>query len=134
VSGPESSSEGCHRTRTAQASADGEAYPDAATGLTDSHTFATFGDYDVLVSVTDTNGNTGQASFHVRVNEVTPLATVSVGPAVTEGQATTFTVTPSHLDQLDSLSGFADWDGSGDSDEIPPLARVVNGNGSFSSV
>ncbi len=116
-----------------QVSDDGETYQDdAATGLTDSHTFTTFGDYDVLVSVTDTNGNTAQASFHVRVNEDTPLATVQVGPAVTEGQATTFTVSPSDPDQLDALSVFADWDGSGDPDEIPQSAWVLNGDGSFS--
>ncbi len=116
-----------------QVSADGEAYQnDASTSLTDSHTFATFGDYDVLVSVTDTNGNTAQSSFHVRVNEDTPLATVQVGPAVTEGQATTFTVTPTDPDQLDALSVFADWDGSGNPDEISQADWVNNGNGSFS--
>ncbi len=116
-----------------QVSADGEAYQDdPATGLTHSHTFATFGDYDVLVSVTDTNGNTAQSSFHVRVNEDTPLATVQVGPAVTEGQATTFTVTPTDPDQLDALSVFADWDGSGNPDEISQADWVNNGNGSFS--
>ncbi len=116
-----------------QVSDDGETYQnDPATGLTDNHSFTTFGDYDVLVSVTDTNGNTGQATFHVRVNEDTPLATVSVGPAVTEGQATTFTVTPTDPDQLDALSVFADWDGSGDPDEIPQSAWVLNGDGSFS--
>jgi hypothetical protein len=45
------------------------------TTLTPTYTFADFGEYDVLVQVTDTNGTTGENSFHVSVNEVTPTAT-----------------------------------------------------------
>ncbi len=33
---------------------------------------------------------------------------------------------------MDALSVFADWDGSGDPDEIPQSAWVLNGDGSFS--
>ncbi len=111
----------------------GDPQADAATGLTDTHTFATFGDYDVVVDVTDTNGNTGEASFHVLVNEVTPTATVTVDHTqVFAGGSVTFTVDAADPDALDALSVFADWTGDGNPDEVLQSDWVDNPDSSFS--
>ena len=99
-----------------QLSFDGGAYVSdpTLTTLTPNYTFPTFGDYDVLVTVTDNNGATSEDGFHVKVDEVAPTATsVTCSGPINEGQSEKFTVTPVDPDTSDVVRIFADWDGSG---------------------
>ena len=90
------------------------------TGLTPSYTFDTVGDYDFWVTVTDANGETGDAWFHVTASNDVPEGDVSyVGPngqvmeEFDEGQSVTFTVRnltrELNVENLDMLSVYVKW-------------------------
>ena len=103
------------------------------TTLTPQFTFPTYGDYDLLVTVTDNNGETSEDGFHVTVTEDTPTASgvTATGPVV-EGGTVTFTVAAADPDTLDTVSIYADWQGDGTFDQIDDSQVTDNGDGSLS--
>jgi hypothetical protein len=103
------------------------------TGLTVSYPFAHYGEYDLLVRVTDNNGETAEGSFHVTAAESAPhiLSASSNGPVVF-GDPVTFTVRLSTPDDSDTVTVFADWQGTGDFDEVDVSDSWVNADGSLS--
>src|SRR5207247_510998 len=82
------------------------------TSLSPTYAFPTFGEYDVWVEVTGTDGQTGDGWFHVTAREIPPAASVSVGGPISEGQAATFTVRNLDPDSLDTVTIYANWTGS----------------------
>jgi hypothetical protein len=117
-----------------QVSYDGEDYQDTSlTTLTPQYTFTTFGDYDLLVTVTDNNGETSEASIHATVTEVAPSSTgVTATPnTVVRGNPVTFTVPVADPDALDTVTVYADWEGSGTFDQVNDAQPSVGANGTF---
>ena len=72
-----------------QFSFDGGDYVDAAglDTLTPQYTFPTYGDYDVLVTVTDNSGESSVDGFHVTATEVTPTSSGVTVSSPTSGGA-----------------------------------------------
>jgi len=99
------------------------------TTLTPSYTFSHFGDYDVLVRVTDTNGESSEDGCHVSVTEVAPTATVTTSGPVTEGGTVTSTLAVVEPDSTDTLTVYASWQG-GDFEEVPV---AVDGSGAVTT-
>jgi hypothetical protein len=101
------------------------------TGLTATKTFAAYGGYDVLVRVTDNNGQESESGFRLNVAEAPVSASVTVAGPVDEGYPGTFTAQFATPDATDSVSVYADWTGSGDFRKLDTSDWTNNGNGSF---
>ncbi len=102
------------------------------TTLTPTYTFAHYGPYDVLLTVTAKDGQVAQADIPVTVAEVAPTATVTDSGPVAAGQSETFTVGVTDPDALDNVTVLADWTGSGTFQQVDASQMTVNGNGTLS--
>src|SRR5207247_3837301 len=58
-----------------------------------SHSYLQDGSYTVTVTVTDKNSGSGQATFHVTVNNVAPIVTLSGPASTTEGATESYSYT-----------------------------------------
>ncbi len=104
------------------------------TTLSVPYTFDQYGDYDVLVEVTDTNGQVSEDGFSVTVTEDAPSAAASASPnPAPEGSVVTFTVQVApDPDSLDTISIYADWEGTDEWQQVDPTEWTDNGDGSVS--
>jgi Pretoxin HINT domain/Bacterial Ig-like domain (group 3)/Bacterial Ig domain len=104
-------------------SVDGGEYEQDATltHLSEQVQFPHYGEVDVWVIVTDSNGEKAEDGFHVTIDEAAPLATATAtGPngaisgnaaLLTEGQTASFTVWLTDRDILDTDSIWVNWFG-----------------------
>ncbi len=101
--------------------------------LTPTHVFTTPGTYEVALQVTDAEGATSLATTTVTVTDVPPTATVTNSGSTPVGSAVTFTVS-NLTDQTpgDTPTILADWDGSGQFEEITSDELTTNPDGSLS--
>jgi hypothetical protein len=118
-----------------QVSYDGEGFQDTGlTTLTPQYTFGTFGDYDLLVTVTDNNGESSEKSLHVTVTEVTPLSPdLTITPStVVRAYPVTFDINVQDPDTLDTTTVYADWEHNGAFDQVNDWQWQLNPDNSFS--
>ena len=94
-------------------------YPTSVSSLSQNYTFSDFGDYDILVTVTDGVGQTTQYDFDVTVTEATPTLAVSVSDPP-EGSTVTFTATITNPDPSETDAIYADFTGDGVFEQIDP--------------
>ncbi len=101
--------------------------------LTPSYVYTTPGTYLVALQVTDQDGLSDLESTVVTVTDVAPTATVSNSGTTAEGSPVTFTVS-NLVDQTpgDTPTILADWDGSGQFEEITCDELTQNADGSLS--
>jgi hypothetical protein len=100
--------------------------------IAQNYTFTAYGDYEVLIEVTDVNGQTTENGFDVTVNEFAPTATVSYSGPTTAGSTVTFTVAELDPDTIDTVTIYADWQGTGLFEEVDQDQITNNGDGSIS--
>ncbi len=88
------------------------------------HTYDDNGVYDVTVTVTDKDGDSGAASFKVTVANAAPVVDPIADQDATEGTSFSVPVTFSDLGVLDTHSAVVTWgDGSGPADGRPDRER-----------
>src|SRR5207248_1488971 len=111
--------------------------PTANGTLTPTHLYSTAGDYEVVLKVTDNNGDITYSSLAITVTNIAPTATVSNSGPTAEGAPVWFTVSGiTDPDPADFYTFWADWTGSGEFKHVPEdqVQSSQNGPATFSHV